>query len=353
MFHNKLISFILHFTFCFAGHLLLISSYNPHSFRVLQIGFTPTDNSLYPAKLDVSHRAFTMLLGRSMRRFNRFHAFMVVAGLLFITLVVYHRADTNADGYDTKDATMRNAHVKNSHMRNRDGEANDNADTNDATDLVHYRRETPLIWIGGVPRSGTTLMRAMLDAHEDVRCGEETRVIPRVLGMHAGMTKSELEMTRLKEAHIDENVLNSALGAYILSIIALHGEPASRLCNKDPFTLRSMSRLSTIFPNSKYLLMIRDGRATAHSIISRKVTIKGFDIKTYRGALKDWNRAIESMYNECQKAGEDTCLPVHYEQLVLHPESQMRRISEFLDLPWDENVLHHEKMVGGEVSLSK
>jgi protein-tyrosine sulfotransferase len=32
-----------------------------------------------------------------------------------------------------------------------------------------YNREVPLIFIGGVPRSGTTLMRAMLDAHPDVR----------------------------------------------------------------------------------------------------------------------------------------------------------------------------------------
>ena len=32
-----------------------------------------------------------------------------------------------------------------------------------------------------MPRSGTTLMRAILDVHPDVRCGEETRVIPRVL----------------------------------------------------------------------------------------------------------------------------------------------------------------------------
>lgn len=32
-----------------------------------------------------------------------------------------------------------------------------------------YNREMPLIFIGGVPRSGTTLMRALLDAHPDVR----------------------------------------------------------------------------------------------------------------------------------------------------------------------------------------
>ena len=35
-----------------------------------------------------------------------------------------------------------------------------------------YNRNTPFIFIGGMPRSGTTLMRAMMDAHPDVRCGE-------------------------------------------------------------------------------------------------------------------------------------------------------------------------------------
>lgn len=35
--------------------------------------------------------------------------------------------------------------------------------------VYHYDRDMPLIFIGGVPRSGTTLMRAMLDAHPEVR----------------------------------------------------------------------------------------------------------------------------------------------------------------------------------------
>ena len=47
--------------------------------------------------------------------------------------------------------------------------------------VYEYDRNSPIIFIGGVPRSGTTLMRAMLDAHQEVRCGEETRVVPRIL----------------------------------------------------------------------------------------------------------------------------------------------------------------------------
>merc|ERR1719297_239572 len=66
--------------------------------------------------------------------------------------------------------------------------------------LYEYDRQSPLIFIGGVPRSGTTLMRAMLDAHPDVRCGEETRVVPRILQTRSQWIKSEKESIRLQEA---------------------------------------------------------------------------------------------------------------------------------------------------------
>ena len=60
--------------------------------------------------------------------------------------------------------------------------------------------------------------------------------------MHVNMQRAKIEWKRLLEAKIDAEVMDKAIGAYILSIIANHGEPAPRLCNKDPFTLRSMAR---------------------------------------------------------------------------------------------------------------
>ena len=128
-----------------------------------------------------------------------------------------------------------------------------------ANEFVTFDREVPLIWVGGVPRSGTTLARAMLDAHPDIRCGEETRVIPRILGMHKAMMASPKEASRLSEAKITNKVLNDALGAYVLNVNAKHGSEAPRLCNKDPFTFRSMNKILEIFPNSKFLLMVWDG----------------------------------------------------------------------------------------------
>merc|ERR1712088_39894 len=221
--------------------------------------------------------------------------------------------------------------------------------------VYEYDRNSPIIFIGGVPRSGTTLMRAMLDAHPEVRCGEETRVVPRILQMRAHWMKSTKESMRLEEAGLNGEVLDSALSSFILEVVAKHGEPAPRLCNKDPFTLKSGTYLRRLFPNGKFLFMVRDGRATVHSIITRKVTITGFDLKSYRQCLTKWNAAITVMNDQCNELGEEHCLKVPYEQLVLHPRKWMGTILQFLELPWAEDVLHHEKQINqpNGISLSK
>ncbi|XP_014203418.1 protein-tyrosine sulfotransferase [Copidosoma floridanum] len=218
-----------------------------------------------------------------------------------------------------------------------------------------YGRSMPLIFIGGVPRSGTTLMRAMMDAHPEVRCGQETRIIPRILQMHSHWLKSERESVRLEEAGVSKEVMNAAIAAFCLEVIARHGEPASRLCNKDPLTLKMGSYVLELFPNAKFIFMVRDGRATVHSIISRKVTITGFDLTSYRQCMIKWNQAISVMYKQCKELGPERCLMVPYEQLVLHPREWMRKILEYLDVPWNEAVLHHEEFINkpGGVPLSK
>ena len=73
-------------------------------------------------------------------------------------------------------------------------------------------------------------------------------------------------MARLKEAKIDSNVLDSALGAYILTMIAQHDEPVTHHCNKDPFTLRSMSKTYEHFSQIK-----------VHSYDTRRTSNGAFD----------------------------------------------------------------------------
>lgn len=216
---------------------------------------------------------------------------------------------------------------------------------------LEYDRNIPILFIGGMPRSGTTLMRSMMDAHPKMRCGEETRLVPRILGMRSNWYRSEKEKKRLDEAGVGESVINAAVSEFILEIIVKHGKPAERLCNKDPFTLKSTKYLIELFPNARFILMTRDGRATAHSIISRQVTISGFDITSYRDVITKWSRAIQQMYDQCMEVGPKYCIQVKYEDLVLHPRPTLKKILEFADLEWTENVMEHQKHME-HISLS-
>jgi protein-tyrosine sulfotransferase len=216
-----------------------------------------------------------------------------------------------------------------------------------------FNRSEPIIFVGGVPRSGTTLMRCMLDAHPLIRCGEETRLIPRILFFANSPNAQQMHSQDADQGGVNRDTLDSAVSSFMLEIIVRHGKPAQNLCNKDPFVLKFSEYVTRLFPNSKFILMIRDARATVHSIISRKVGISGFKPGDYNGSFAQWNKLIEQMYSQCMVVGPSRCHPVYYEQLVLRPEKEMRKLFKFLNIPWSDAVLNHEQFIGDEISLSK
>lgn len=61
---------------------------------------------------------------------------------------------------------------------------------------------------------------------------------------------------RLEQAGITKPVLDSAIAAFTLEIIAKHGEPAPRLCNKDPLTIKMGTYVVELFPNAKFIFMV-------------------------------------------------------------------------------------------------
>lgn len=214
----------------------------------------------------------------------------------------------------------------------------------------------PLIFVGGVPSSGTTLMRVLLDAHPDIRCGEETRLVPRLLMMMSRLRTIPLEAKRLEEAGITPSLIDKAFKKMFETIIVGHGDYAKYFCDKDPLALRSMTDLDRLFPTAKFVLMIRDGRATTNSIMTRKVTISGVDIKQIGPVMDFWHKCLTDMLGQCDKLGESKCIRVYYEKLVTNTRTELDRLLQFLKIPWHDDMLHHHLLLQNktsEISVSK
>jgi protein-tyrosine sulfotransferase len=152
---------------------------------------------------------------------------------------------------------------------------------------------------------------------------------------------------------ISEAMIDSAVRAFVYEILTQHSKFADVLCDKDPFVLKYASYISSLFPNAKFLLLIRDARAVIHSVMTRHLEIPGFSFSDYRQNLKIWNKGINTMVRQCTQIGNEKCLIVYYEQLVLQPKKTIENILKFLNLHWVDSVLHHDELIGKKISLSK
>jgi protein-tyrosine sulfotransferase len=113
-----------------------------------------------------------------------------------------------------------------------------------------------------------------------------------------------------------------------------------------------MLYLSELFPNAKFLLMIRDERYVVHSFMQKLNLNITFDL--FLKFLEEWNRANIDYEKDCARLGTNRCIKLICDDLVLNLTSSMRRVAQFLNIDWTNDFLHHEKFVEeNKIQLAK
>src|SRR5688572_21024001 len=128
-----------------------------------------------------------------------------------------------------------------------------------------YTSSASPILVGGCGRSGTTLMRVILDTHPRICCGPESRLFqPRV--------PSPPKLARrfdLPEAAVGELFAKSGSQAELIDrFFALYSESRHkpRWAEKPPRNVLYLDYIFEHFPNARFVHMIRDGRDTICSL---------------------------------------------------------------------------------------
>ena len=105
-----------------------------------------------------------------------------------------------------------------------------------------------------------------------------------------------------------------------------------RWCEKSPQNVQHIEMLAKAFPGAKFVHVIRDGRACAASFHRRWG--RHPELSIYR-----WRHAVAEGQRQGNAVEASRYLEVRYEELTQQPEEGMRRICEFLGVPFDVHVL--------------
>ncbi|WP_226699956.1 sulfotransferase family protein [Qipengyuania gaetbuli] len=217
-------------------------------------------------------------------------------------------------------------------------------------------------FILGFQRSGTTMLRLMLDAHPDISVPHETAFIPEIarLPFAQGALEREdaetiVELIRnypfvrkgnlLTERGIAAARQATTLPQLIAALFEGHAESrGSRIWgDKSPNQTFEIARLARLFPRARFIHLVRDGRAC---MLSHKRVDWG---TRSPGALSVAWATASLIAEEVGSALGSRFLSLRYEQLIRHPRDELERVAEFLGVPFDPLMLDFHSRAAKEV----
>jgi hypothetical protein len=190
------------------------------------------------------------------------------------------------------------------------------------------------IFIVGSMGSGTTLMRLILDSHENIAIAQETGFMRAVLAnkwipfwKFGGEWYSRLGW---KDEELDE-----ALRAFYGEIFGrfARDQGKTRWGDKTPYHTWHMETIAQVFPDAVFVGMVRHPGAVTASVHSR------FKYSFEQG-INHWRRSNIELACQASALGNRVAL-CRYEDLVLDTEATLREVLTWLGEPWSDRVLEH------------
>ena len=187
----------------------------------------------------------------------------------------------------------------------------------------------PLAFLGGHPRSGTTLLEQVLDTHPTVTAYDETLAMPRVALPDAPKLGGQISAARL-------NVMRRG---YIQGLKQeLDADSKGKLLlDKNPSLTAFLPLWLRVFPELRVLIALRDPRDVIISCYFQNIPLNvvNSNFLSFERLAKHYDDLM-GIWLAVREWKGFTWLETHYEDMVTNLEKEGRRVTEFLGLRWRE-----------------
>jgi sulfotransferase family protein len=236
----------------------------------------------------------------------------------------------------------------------------------------------PVTVIVGCPRSGTTLLRRIVSAHPEIVITPEAHWIPKWFEQRRGLTAdgfvtpelipalladSKFGLFRLGREELMSLVGNGqpiSYATFVTGVFDLYGKARGKklVGNKTPDSVRRMGTLHALWPEARFVHLIRDGRDVALSLMNwpsvsnkKPGTFPTWKDDPVSTAALWWELNVRRGREAGEALGPGLYREMRYESLIAHPEQECAALCDFLGLAYDEAMLrYHENFATGQSS---
>lgn len=227
------------------------------------------------------------------------------------------------------------------------------------------------VFILGNPRSGTSLFRLMLNSHSminatpecgflhwwykkyadwDLSCVTSSRLDEYISDLESSKRIEDWKMdyTLLKEKIIKEKPENYAkLGELVYIFYGEQkGKSAKIIADKNNYYVNHYKDLNEIWPDAKYILVVRDGRDVACSYLNIETLVTNSPYKPKLSTdiitiAKEWSTNNQNIIDFSKSIPESQFMTVRYEDFVTESEFFLTKVCGFLGIHFEPEMLNY------------
>lgn len=195
------------------------------------------------------------------------------------------------------------------------------------------------VFIIGMPRSGTTLVEQIIASHTHADGAGELTTFP-ALAHKIGFDRTSVSAFLSNVDQLTADHIDRLANYYLPELRRNQKRDAARITDKLPHNFLNVWLIALLFPNAHVINCRRHPVDVAISIYLRDFN----KFHSYAANLASLGRYLR-FYQEVTAHWRQVCglkwFENDYEALVADPESNIRRMIDFLGLPWDDKCLSH------------
>ena len=194
-----------------------------------------------------------------------------------------------------------------------------------------------IIFILGMPRSGTSLTEQIISSHHSVFGGGELNLISKLFDRYFLNSKNLMEFNKLPNLEI---ILKNSQKEYLDKISAFDNSQKT-FTDKAPLNFKFIGFINSILPNSKIINCRRDPIDICWSNFKNFFAGK-LNFSNNLKDLAEYYIEYENLMKFWKKDFSKNIYDLDYNNLVNNSENEIKNLLRFCELDWDPNCLRHE-----------
>ena len=200
---------------------------------------------------------------------------------------------------------------------------------------LNIKNEKKVIFLCGLPRTGSTLFESILASHKEVYSGGELPYLQRLVKQYFADKGKIIEEKILD--HIHKNNLDFNNDYY--RILSTHNFSEKYITDKQLDNFRWIGLIKLFFPNSKIIVCKRNYKANAISIFKNNFNSGYYNWTNDPEDIFNYIKYYNKFMNLWKKIFPNEFFEVEYEKLIKHNDVVTKELLKFCELEWDPKCL--------------